>query len=140
MAHTHTKRRQKQKQDIGIQYVIRKTLVGSLIGTVLFFTLLCLAAAVILKKPIETKLFPIISLFISALSAFISGFVAVRPIRKNGILMGLCSCAPLVIIAGATVLFETGGNIGIMTAVMAGIMILCAALGGIAAVNIRQKN
>ena len=37
MAHTHTKRRQKQKQDIGIQYVIRKTLTGSLIGTALFF-------------------------------------------------------------------------------------------------------
>ena len=41
MAHTHTKRRQKQKQDIGMQYVIRKTLTGSLIGTVLFFALLC---------------------------------------------------------------------------------------------------
>ncbi|MBQ2775189.1 MAG: TIGR04086 family membrane protein [Clostridia bacterium] len=133
------KRRQTQ-EDKGIKYIITKILIGSVLGIALFFILLSLAALVILKNPLDSKILPIITLFISALSAFAAGFISVRPIRKNGILMGVCSSLPLIIAVCAAILFESGGSVGVMTAVAVVVMLVCAAIGGIAAVNMKKRN
>ena len=136
---TTTKKRQSQ-EDKGIKYIITKLLLGSALGIAVFFMLLSVASLFVLKNSVDSKIFPIISLFIAAISSFFSSFVAVRPIRKNGILMGICASLPLIITICIAVFFESGGNIGVITVVMTVSMIICAAIGGIIAVNKKKRS
>lgn len=134
------KRRTKPKPQVSgdIKTVAIKALIGSLVGLVVFFILTALASFILWKNDADSEIFKYIMLIIGAVSAFIGGFVAVRPTRKNGIAVGALSALPsyLVIILISVLLSKSG--VGAVGWVLLAVMILFSAIGGIVAVNKRK--
>ena len=59
-------------------------------------------------------------------------------IRKNGLLLGLCSSVLLiacVVVSAAA----AGGSVGIKTAIASAVAAVCACIGGILAANMKKK-
>ena len=66
-------------------------LIGNALGVAIFFILLSIASAVILKKGVSSGAYTPVSIICSGAAALMAGFISVCPIRKNGLLLGLCS-------------------------------------------------
>ena len=91
-------------------------LIGNALGVAIFFILLSIASAVMLKKGVSSGAYTPVSIVCAAIAAFIAGLFSVIPIRKNGLLLGLCSSVLLiacVVVSAAA----AGGGVGIKTAI-----------------------
>ncbi len=115
-----------------------KALIGSAVSLILFFALMAVAAFILWKKDSDSESFKYIVLAIGAVASFIGGFAAVRPIRKNGIILGAMSALPsyFIIILASSIMAKSG--IGIIGWILLGVMVLFSAAGGIVAVNKRK--
>lgn len=71
-------------------------LIGNALGVAIFFILLSIASAVMLKKGVSSGAYTPVSIVCAAIAAFIAGLFSVIPIRKNGLLLGLCSSVLLI--------------------------------------------
>lgn len=71
-------------------------LIGNALGAAIFFILLSIASAVMLKKGVSSGAYTPVSIVCAAIAAFIAGLFSVIPIRKNGLLLGLCSSVLLI--------------------------------------------
>ena len=102
----HKKRRTKSKsQNDSLKNIAIKTAIGSAVSLVAFFALAMLATLILWKNDSDTASFKYIISAIGAVSGFLGGFVAVRPIRKNGIAFGaLSAIVPSAVIILAAVL------------------------------------
>ena len=134
------KSRGEQKGKSGMRLTAISLLIGNIIGTVLFFLLTLLASAVILKKTVSSDFYTPVAVIISGLSALAAGFAAVRPIRKNGLIMGLGSSILLIACICASAALTSGGSMGIKTAIAAAVAAVCAAVGGILAANMKKRS
>lgn len=135
----HKKRRSKSKaKDSSVKNIAIKTAIGSAVSLISFFALVAVAAFVLWKNDSDTASFKYIISVIGALSGFLGGFVAVRPVRKNGIAFGALSalipCA-LIILASALI---AKGSISAAGWVFIAVNVIFAAVGGIVAVNKRK--
>lgn len=113
-------------------------LIGNALGAAIFFILLSITSAVILKKGVSSGAYAPVSIVCAAIAAFIAGLFSVIPIRKNGLLLGLCSSALLiacVVISAAA----AGGSASIKTAIASAVAAVCACIGGILAANMKKK-
>ncbi len=113
-------------------------LAGNAIGAAIFFVLLSIAAAVILKKGVSSGAYAPVSIACAATAAFVAGLSSVIPIRKNGLLLGLCSSVLLVACIVISAL-TAGGGVGIKTAITTAVAGICAGVGGILAANMKKK-
>ena len=135
----HKKRRSKSKaKDSSVKNIAIKTAIGSAVSLISFFALVAVAAFVLWKNDSDTASFKYIISVIGALSGFLGGFVAVRPVRKNGIAFGALSalipCA-LIILASALI---AKGSISAAGWVFIAVNVIFAVVGGIVAVNKRK--
>lgn len=119
--------------------IIIKILIGSGVGTVVFFGLTALAAFILLKNDSDTTIYKYIMLLVGAISGFLSGFIAVRPLRKNGIAFGSVSALPVYLIAVLVSVLMARSGIGIIGWILLPVMVVFASIGGIVAVNKRKK-
>lgn len=131
------KRRTKPQMN-DLKTVIIKTLTGSLVGLVIFFLLTAAATAVLWKTDADSEIYKYILLSVGAVSAFICGFVAVRPVRKNGIVFGALSVLPVYLITIIVSMLISKSGVGLFGWILLGIQLLLAAVGGIIAVNKRK--
>ncbi len=115
-------------------------LIGNIIGVVLFFLLTLLASAVILKKTVSSDFYTPVAVIISGFSALAAGFSAVRPLRKNGLIIGLGSSILLIACICVSAALASGGSMGIKTAIAAAVAAVCAAVGGILAANMKKRS
>ena len=108
---------------------------AALITCIIFLTLF----AFILSKtqPSDSSILGF-SLAAQAISAFVGSFVAAKLNKKNGLGMGAALGAVLFLIFTAISLI-LHGNITLLSLIRAGIMLACAALGGIVGVNIKKQ-
>lgn len=132
------KRRTKPQAGTDIKTVIIKTLIGSLVGVVLFFAFTALASLILWKTDADESIYKFISLLIGAVAAFAGGFVAVRPTRKNGIVFGSLSALPVYLLEILASVLVSKSGIGLIGWILLAVQILFAALGGIIAVNKRK--
>lgn len=119
--------------------IIIKILIGSGVGTVVFLGLTALAAFILLKNDSDTTIYKYIMLLVGAISGFLSGFIAVRPLRKNGIAFGSVSALPVYLIAVLVSVLMARSGIGIIGWILLPVMVVFASIGGIVAVNKRKK-
>lgn len=119
--------------------IIIKILIGSGVGAVAFFALTALSAVILLKNDSDLPVYKYIMLLTGAVSGFLSGFVAVRPLRKNGIAFGSVSALPVYLIAVIVSVLIARSGIGLIGWILFAVMVLFAAAGGIVAVNKRKK-
>ncbi len=115
-----------------------KALIGSAVGLAGFFVLTLLGSFILWKKDSDTEIFKYIMLVFGALSGFVCGFVAVRPIRKNGIAVGALSALPPYLIIMLVSVLVAKSGIGLIGWILFGVMLLFSAIGGIVAVNKRK--
>lgn len=135
----HKKRRTKTKvKDSSLKNIAKKTAIGSVASLLSFFALTALAALILWKNDSDTASFKYIVSAIGAVSGFLGGFIAVRPVRKNGIAFGaLSALVPCVLILAVSALL-TKSPISIAGWIFIAVNILFSAIGGIVAVNKRK--
>lgn len=133
------KRKTKSKvQNTTAKNIAIKTAIGSGVSLVVFFLLALLAGFVLWKNDADINSFKYVIFALSAVSGFIGGFVAVRPVRKNGIAFGaLSSVVPCAIIILISVLIAKS-SVSVTGWIFIALYILFSAIGGIVAVNKRK--
>lgn len=133
------KSRSSRSKDNNSSY-LNKIIFGSVTGTVLFFTLISLFALIILKTDVfSSSLYMPMGLISGALSAFISGFVAVRPVRKNGAAYGALTGFVQALICSAAAFFINGNKVGSGLFILMAVITALGCAGGISAVNLKVR-
>lgn len=128
----------RSKESDSLNY--KNILIGSVLGSVLFFVLISLFSLMLLKSEILSASFYMSSGLISgAVSGFIGGFAAVRPVKKNGAAAGAISGLVQALICSAAVFFINDNNSGTGIFILMGLIIAASAAGGISAVNLKIK-
>lgn len=130
-------RRREEEQGMSFGRMLKSMLLGSAAGTLLFFALLCALSGLVLKSGLSQSAYPYLGVLLAALSAFVAAIVSVRRIGKNGMVMGIGSALPELLLLVLTVLF-TSTAVGMMTAILVLAMLVSSAAGGILAVNMRR--
>lgn len=134
----HKKRRTKtSSQSNEVKDIIIKSLIGSAFGTIFFLILTALASLILWKQDADTPVYKYVLLLIGAVSGFLTGFIAVRPVRKNGLAVGGLSALPsyFIVILTSSILARSG--VGVIGWILLAVMVIFSAVGGIVAVNKR---
>ena len=119
--------------------IIIKILIGSGAGIVTFFILTALSAFLLLKNDSDMNIYKYIIILIGAVSGVITGFIAVRPLRKNGIALGAVSALPVYLTAVTVSIILSRTGIGLIGWILLAVTAVFAAVGGVIAVNKRKK-
>lgn len=101
--------------------------------------LLSFFSVLITKSDLGAIVTAVFAVFSFAISAFISGFIAVRPKRKDGIVTGLLASLPVFLISSLVLLGVKGGNPGYTIFITLGAQLIFGIVGGITAANLRSK-
>ena len=118
-----------------LRSVIIKILTGAATGTAVYFALTAVTAFISLKKDIDPRGFGFTDLALGAAAAVICGFIAVKKVRKKGLLLGALSTLPMYFIIVCTCLLASHCGIGMYGWILGGVMLLAGAVGGIIAVS-----
>lgn len=135
----HKKKRTKAKSpNNSLKNSVLKTVIGSAVGTGVFFILALAAAFVLWKKDADTAVFKYVIFTVAALSGFAGGFAAVRPVREKGMVFGaLSAILPCVAVSVVSMLISKSG-LGVAGWIFIALNIVFSAIGGIVAVNKRK--
>ncbi|MBR3835545.1 MAG: TIGR04086 family membrane protein [Clostridia bacterium] len=133
-----SEKRQIKPQMNDIRNVIIKALVGALTGVVLFFVMSAVAAFALWKTDSNSGMYQYILLAIGAVSALVCGFVAVRPVRKNGIAVGALSVLPAYLVTILVSILVSKSGVGLFGWILLAVQVVFSAIGGIIAVNKRK--
>ena len=129
------KKRVSSKENVNPRITfLKKIMWGSIFSLIFFFMLMFILALVVVKAGFFESMQNILVFFVALLSTFTGAFLSLRKTREKGLLTGVLSSLPVIIIVSFVIL-AVADNVGIRTAVMSLLMILGGALGGIAAVN-----
>ena len=126
----------RRNEESGNNYV--RILIGSAVSAVIFFVLLALFALFSLKNGTNGSVYVPAGIVFALLSGLAGGFATVRPIKQKGLPYGVLSGFIASLFCSA-VLFIVNGSAGSGLFVLAGLMILGGAAGGIGAVNLKLK-
>lgn len=118
-----------------LRSVIIKILTGAAVGTAVYFALTAVTAFISLKKDIDPRGFGFTDLALGAAAAVICGFIAVKKVRKKGLLLGALSTLPMYFIIVCACLLASHCGIGMYGWILGGVMLLAGAVGGIIAVS-----
>lgn len=121
--------------DTDLRSVIIKILTGAATGTAVYFALTAVTAFISLKKDIDPRGFGFTDLALGAAAAVICGFIAVKKLRKKGLLLGALSTLPMYFIIVCACLLASHCGIGMYGWILGGVMLLAGAVGGIIAVS-----
>ena len=116
-----------------------KIIIGSAIGTVLYFLIVAVAAVAVLKSGSGTSVYMPIGFAAGVLSGFAGGFAAVRPIKEKGAMFGALSGLGQALLCSIVLFIVNKATAGSGMFILSLIIIICSALGGIAAVNAKRK-
>lgn len=114
-------------------------LTGNLLGVALFFVFTAIASAVIFKNTLSSSVYLPALIFACVFSGLASGFAAVLPVRKNGLIMGLLSSIFTVIAIFASAALSSKSAPGLKAVFVAVTAAICSAVGGILAANMKKK-
>ncbi len=119
---------------------LNKIIFASVIGTVLFFAVICLLSLIALKSNgFNSSLYMPAVLLSGALSGFMGGFTAVRPVRKNGAAYGALTGLVQAVVCSAAAFFINGNKAGSTLFILIAVIIAMGAAGGISAVNLKVR-
>lgn len=119
---------------------MNRILISAAVGIAMFFVLISLVSLLALKSDIISQsMYMPLGIFCGAVSSFICGFIAVRPVRKNGAVTGALSGFANALVCSAAVFFINGNNAGKGIFILMAVMIVSGAIGGISAVNLKSR-
>lgn len=118
--------------------MVIKSLTGSAVGAAVFFALIALSSLIALRADMSQKILPVFVLVSGAVAGLVCGFTAVRPVGKNGLLLGAAaSVLPYLIIIVISVCISHSG-LGNYGWILLAVLVIASALGGVLAVNKRK--
>lgn len=133
------KKKKRNDKTSADKLIIKSVLIGSAAGIVSFFALTSILTLLAYTQDLEEGYYTALIFFASGLSAFVGGFTAVLPLKRNGLVLGLLSVLPsFFFIAGAAGIVSRTG-IGVLGWTALAIMLATGALGGIVAANKRKR-
>ncbi len=118
---------------------IKRILISAAAGSAVYFILVALFAAFALKNGTQGSLYMPVGMVMGALSGFLSGFAAVRPIKVKGVPFGALTGFIQSVINSIVLFAANKGGAGTGLFILAAIVIIMAAVGGISAVNLKIK-
>lgn len=119
---------------------VRAILVGTFIGMILSTALLMLATMVFLQiKSIPVEAVGLMTQLFGAISAFAASYVAVRIAKERGMLIGIITGLFLFLIILLVGLATTTESMTAATLTKALVMAIAGCIGGIIAVNKKQR-
>ena len=118
---------------------ISKILIGSFVGSLLYFLVLALFALFALKSNVASSSYMPAGLFFCALSAFVGGFAAVKPLKQKGIAYGALSGLVQALVCSTVLFIVNKANAGTGIFILMALTVAASAGGGIAAVNMKIK-
>ena len=113
--------------------------VGSAVSAVMFFAFLALFALFSLKNGTKSTLYVPVGIAFALLSGVAGGFAAVRPIKQRGVAYGALSGLISSLLCSLVLFVVNGNKAGSGLFILAGVMILAGAAGGIGAVNLKLR-
>lgn len=125
------KKKKSEKKANGMGYIAKTVGIASLIGTAVFFILCAAAALIIFKKDIEPSVLPAVFYAICGLSGIICGFAAVRPVKHNGLILGMTGALPAYFIVFLILSIINRSPVSSTGWISLGIMTICGGAGGI---------
>ena len=112
---------------------------GVIFGLISLISAVLLSALFIYKSNLSDKFYIPLMLASVVLSGFVSGYLSVMKIRKNGLMNGAVSTvASVIVLFIAMSVANRGFNFLMIFPCL--ILVVSGTLGGIAAVNIKHKN
>lgn len=115
-----------------------RILVGFAAGMAILFLLLAVFASIIVKSDLNGAVVYVLGILASGFAALLSGFVVTRPFHKKGLPFGVLASLPLIATVCVMALIANQGSLGVHFYILAAVMLLCGALGGIFAANLRK--
>lgn len=128
-------KKRKPKAEANLKTIIIKALIGSVAGTALFFALTALTSFICLKNDSSQESYRFFMLAIGAVSGFICGYLAVKPVRKKGFLTGALSVLPMYLITACVSMLASHGGLGVVGWILCGVLLVAGSIGGIIAVS-----
>lgn len=129
----------RSRRDENKSSAMQKIIIGAVVGAVLFFILLALFALFALKSNVSTSSYMPGGIFLGTLSAFVCGFVAVKPLKQKGIPYGAAAGLAQALICSTVLFIANKTNAGAGLFILMSLMVAASAGGGIAAVNMKIR-
>ena len=123
-------KRRKKKTESSLKNTVIRALVGAAAGTVIFFVFTLLLSFFCLKRDTDPSNFGFIELAVGAVAGFFCGYIAVKPIGKNGLVTGALSSLPMYLTVMTASILISHAGVGIFGWILAPIMIIASAVGG----------
>lgn len=133
------RKRKSKSAESGGKLIAVRTLTGAIVGAAVFFILSALVSLVAFKQDIPAESLGAAALAISAVSAFLCGYVTVRPIKKNGLMLGMLSAIPMYFIIFTVICIVNRAPLSVTGWLAMGVMLLCSGTAGIFAANKKKK-
>lgn len=127
-------KKRKPKAEATLKNIILKSLIGAAIGTAVFFAITLILSFFCLKRDTDPQNYGFIELAVGAIAGFACGFFAVKPIGKNGLVVGGLSSLPMYFVTILICLLVSHTGIGALGWVLAGVMFVASAVGGFVAI------
>ncbi len=128
----------RSKENNSMNY--NKIIISSVVGTVMFFALISIFALLALKSDaFSQSVFIPIGYISAAVSACSGGYISVRPVKKNGALLGALTGFVQALISSAVLFFINDKNTGSGIFIFMLLIIVFSTLGGISAVNLKVR-
>lgn len=118
---------------------ISKIVIGAVLGSVLYFMFLAIFALFALKSNVSISSYMPVGIFMGALTAFVGGFAAVKPLKEKGALYGALTGVIQALICSIVLFIVNSAVAGNGIFILMAVIIAAAAGGGIAAVNLKTK-
>ena len=133
------RQRKSKSAESGGKIIAVRALTGAAVGAAVFFILSAITALAAFKQDIPAEKLGAAALAISAVSAFLCGYITVRPIKKNGLMLGMLSAIPMYFIIFTVICIVNRAPLSVTGWLAMGVMLLCSAAAGIFAANKKKK-
>ena len=127
-------KKRKPKPDGSFKNIIIKALIGALAGTLIFFIITFVLSFLCLKRDTDPSNYGFIELAVGAIAGFFCGYIAVKPIRKNGLITGALSSLPMYFIVILVSVLLSHNGVGLLGWIMCAVMMIASAVGGFVAI------
>jgi len=115
-------------------------LISFISGLAAFFILISLCSLLTVKQDLSFDSMPFMLMFSCIMSAVVSGFILARALEIKGLLAGSIAVLPLLLALVSLLLYMSGGVLSPMIYLLAPLMLIAGASGGIISANSRRVN
>jgi len=129
------RRHERNTREKSWKSLLRRLGFSVILGLALLAGLLAAAAAICLRLDLAQAALPMAAIPLGGLAAFAAAFFNVSAMRRQGLLMGVCTAAALYTCTLASAVAASRASVGLNAVILLLVMLLAGAAGGVFAAN-----